>query len=156
MKEKKCWSIIKACALAVTSVALLAGCRNLLVFSTATKFGLDVSESSGQQPEITFGYNRAELVCIPIGAGDTNSNINDAGSTNDAYSVLGTFFVAFDPRIFTFSNTESNVLANPGVHINDLFATGIAAQKAAANPVMGAVFGTNLIEIVNSKTNNSN
>ena len=149
MKKKKYRSIITSSVLAVTSVALLSGCRNLLVFSTATKFGLDISESAAQQPEITFGYNRAEVVSVPLGGGHTNTAdryyVSDAGPTNDAYSVLGTFSVGFDPSL---NNTA-------GIHVNDLFATGVAAQKAAASPAMGGVFATNLIFIINSKATNT-
>ena len=134
MKKKKYWSLVKAVALAVTSVTLLSGCRNYLVFSTATKFGLDASLRSDQQPELTFGYQRAEVVSIPLS--QTNRAV-DATTTNDAYSVLGTFFVSFShaPRIpFT------NIGTNAGIRVNQLFATGIAAQKVSKNEQLGSVW----------------
>lgn len=54
-------------ALFLIGQALLSGCNNYLVFSTATKFGLDISQEAGQPPKMALGYKRAEVVIIPAG-----------------------------------------------------------------------------------------
>lgn len=168
-KQKRPWLIVGA----MLGIVAFTGCMgNNLVFGTATKFGLDISQRSDKQPEVTFGYQRAEFVSIPLSTNLTH----DASATNEAYSVLGTFSVSFDPRIFSLQGKENfeitsvtNVVngadviskktnsisqpvwGNAGVHVNDLFATGIAAKYAATNTSFGAFFGSNLVVIAKEK-----
>lgn len=104
-----------------------AGCKNHLAFATATKFGLDISQKANQTIDVTMGYQRAEMVSIPVPSG------KDANATEDAYSVLGRFNVTYgDP----FKGGK-----NDGLHLKQFFATGLAAQAAATNANMRQAFG---------------
>ncbi len=105
---------------------LIVGCTNQLAFSTATRFGLDISQRADQQPEITLGYNRAEIASIPVAGKE--EEVKDADDVHDAYSVLGTFYVYYGKP-------------GEGLHLNQVFATGMAARKAAQNPKMQKAFG---------------
>jgi hypothetical protein len=106
-----------------------AGCTNVLGFSTATKFGLDVSQRSDQMVEVSMGYDRAEVASIP--APKDNARLSsDEISGEDAYSVLGTFDVHY-----------GSPFGGEPLVIDQLFATGFAARQAAGNPDMQAYFG---------------
>jgi hypothetical protein len=100
------------------------GCQSYLAFTTATKFGLDISQQTDQSPHIHLGYKRAELASIP-------SPPANATETNDTYSVLGTFCVRYDPNPFS---TDS-------LQIRQLFATGMAARIAAKQEDLQKMFG---------------
>ncbi|UCF90495.1 MAG: hypothetical protein JSW39_19665 [Desulfobacterales bacterium] len=112
-----------------SSVILLNGCESFLAFSTATKFGLDISQRADQTLDIVLGYQRLEVASIPIqNRSDTGSL--EASETNDAYSVIGTFSVKY-----------GNPFRDEPLVINQFFATGMAARKAALNPEMRRYFG---------------
>src|SRR4029453_9090194 len=66
-----------------------AGCGKTLVFSTATKVGLDISQQTDQTIDVTFGYDRMEIASIPAPR-DT-----DAADGADTYSVLGIFSISY-------------------------------------------------------------
>lgn len=170
-KQKRPWLI----AGAMLGIVAFTGCMgNNLVFGTGTKFGLDISQRSDQQPEVTFGYQRAEFVSIPLSKSKRVKG--NASDDADAYSVLGTFSVSFDPRIFSLQGKKNfeiksvtNIVSgaevitkqtnaislpvwgNAGVHVNDIFATGVAAKYAATNTNFGAFFGSNLVVIAKEK-----
>lgn len=102
------------------------GCRNHLAFSTATKFGLDISQKANQTIDVTMGYQRAEMASIPV------PTDQDASTTQDAYSLLGRFNVTYgDP----FKSPRE------GLHLKQFFATGMAARIASTNPDMRQAFG---------------
>ena len=125
--------------LPATVLLLSSGCQHpRLAFATATKFGLDISQRADQQPEITVGYQRAELVSMPL----TNTN---ATATADAYSVAGIFEVKYGPLFGAGSNEA-------GVRIHQVFATGEAAKSAMASKNLGKFFGTEARTIDNKAT----
>lgn len=113
------------------------GCGNYLAFSTATKFGLDISQRADQTADIVVGYQRAEIASIPVpdNAAKTD-DAKDASNKYDAYAVLGTFNVEYNTNLF--DRTKK------GIEINQLFATGMAAREVVKDPKMGEWFGTAL------------
>jgi hypothetical protein len=115
--------------LIVLLMLILSGCSNTLVFGTATKFGVDISQRPDQMIEVTMGYDRYEVVSIPAQA-------KDAQGSEDTYSVLGIFAVSY---------------GNPGTEplvLRQFFATGRAARQAAANPGFQQYFGHKTGEII--------
>jgi hypothetical protein len=109
---------------------VLSGCSNTLVFGTATKFGVDISQRPDQMIEVTMGYDRYEVVSIP--AQDT-----DATKDMDTYSVLGIFAVSY-----------GNPWTLEPLVLRQFFATGRAAKKAAANRDFQQYFGRKTGEII--------
>jgi hypothetical protein len=110
----------------VASTVLLTGCSNRLAFGTATKFGVDVSQRPDQTVEMTIGYDRAEVVVIPV-----PQDAKDATDTKDTYAVIGTFQVK-----------HGNPFAGGALIIHQFFATGRAAIRAAQDPKFQEIFGT--------------
>ena len=109
-------------------ILTLSGCSNTLVFGTATKFGVDISQRPDQMIEVTMGYDRYEVVSIP-------AQNKDAKEKEDTYSVLGIFAVSYGN-----SGTEPLVL-------RQFFATGRAALEAAKNPLIQQYFARQTGEI---------
>jgi hypothetical protein len=107
-----------------------SGCSNTLVFGTATKFGVDISQRPDQAIEVTMGYDRYEVVSIP-------AQDKDAKEQEDTYSVLGIFAV-----------TYGNPWTLEPLILRQFFATGRAAQKAAENPGFQRYFGRKTGEII--------
>jgi hypothetical protein len=128
MKRSRPTSLLTAAA----TVLLATGCASTLGFSTATKFGLDVSQQADQVINVSMGYDRAEVAAIPA-----PSN-TDAGANDDAYSVIGVFDVAYDNPWTT---------APPPLTLHQFFATGMAARKAASDPSLQQLFGRRAAEI---------
>ena len=110
---------------AVTIALALVGCQGYLVFTTATTFGLDISQQANQTPHVVLGYKRGELASIPV----TQKN---ASATEDTYSVLAYFCAKYDP-ILSQSTTDS-------LQIRSVFTTGMAARAAASNADMQRYF----------------
>lgn len=145
-------TLVRAAA-GAAMIAALSGCRNYLAFGTATKFGLDISQRSDQQPEVTLGYQRAEIVSIPTNPQRAKNEPNrtdtgasaplDATATNDAYSVLGTFAVHYNPSLLQ-KDPDFN---GRGLVIRQVFATGMAAQLAARDSNMARFFGLHATNI---------
>ncbi len=140
----------------------LPGCaalkhNDVLIFGTDTKLALDISTSatSGGAPELTIGYKRQEAVWMPLvvnGRGVstkvtemackdkdgkpapcsenleelkyTGTAERDAQKGRDAYSV----FASFGANI---KGDAKNTSATVG--LAQFFATGVAAQRLAAN-----------------------
>jgi hypothetical protein len=97
--------------------------RTHLAFGTMTKFALDASQRPDQTVDVSMGYDRGELASVPTGGDE------DAGDGQDAYSVLGTFYVRY---------------GNPfddGIRLNQFFATGRAALTAARSDRFRRFFG---------------
>jgi hypothetical protein len=114
------------------------GCANVLSFSTATKFGLDITQRADQTIDVTMGYDRAEIASIP--APKNRPAVEKAdGNNEDAYSVLGSFKVSYD-----------NPWSKKPLVIDQFFATGWAARKAANHPSMQVFFGNEVGEIANN------
>lgn len=143
--------------LTVALAALLAsGCvggikhNDVLLFGTDTKIALDVSASAAQggAPGVTIGYKRVEAVWMPLvvnanGVNSTNlaalcegdgcdADIDGAkyvgkgpDQREDAYSVFASFG----------SKLRGSTQGNAEVGIAQFFATGVAAQRLADNPV---------------------
>jgi len=125
-------------ALILMGQALLSGCNNYLVFTTATKFGLDVSQEAGQPPKMALGYKRAEAAIIP-------AEHKLANETDDTYAVLSDFCVMANPSIYDWWDTLKTSNANPegvrdSLQIRSIFATGLAAREAAETEAIQAHF----------------
>jgi len=113
-------------------ILLLEGCQNVLGFSTATKFGLDISQRPDQTIDVSMGYDRTEVASIPAPKDDdANESADGTDKANtDAYSVLGTFVVSY-----------GNPFLDQPLVLDQFFATGMAARKAARNPELQKFFG---------------
>jgi hypothetical protein len=126
---------LTATVLGLSAVALvLGGCGGkTLVFGTATKFGLDVSQRADQTVEVTMGYDRYEIASIP-------TEMHDAEQTSkkDTYSVLGIFSVSY-----------GNPWTGEPLVLRQFFATGWAARGAALKPAFQQFFGHKTGEIIN-------
>ena len=124
-----------ALALALV-VAGTAGCTKTLMFGTATKVGLDISQRTDQMIDVTFGYDRMEIASIPVPAN------TDADENKDSYSVLGIFSVSYGNPF----STQSDPL-----RVDQFFATGKAAERAAGTPGIRDLFGRRTREILEQK-----
>jgi hypothetical protein len=145
----------------VTLLVGLGGCGSALVFGTATKFGVDISQRADRMIEVSLGYDRVEFVSIPAsgtdargaGAGGCRDRGQPAvsggargsgasGTTGgpdgglDTYSVMGTFKVTYDTP-----------WGGDPVVIRQFFATGLAARQAACQPKWQEYFGRKTGEI---------
>jgi hypothetical protein len=119
-------------AVLLLAAATVAGCgASTLVFGTATKFALDVSQRPDQLIELTLGYDRLELASIPAKEADARKD------AEDTYSVLGIFSFAY-----------GNPWGDEPLVIRQFFATGWAARHAAENPDFQRFFGRKTGEIV--------
>ena len=130
-------SLRSALALVLVLISA-AGCTKTLMFSTATKVGLDISQRTDQMIDVTFGYDRVEIVSIPAPT-DT-----DATKDTDTYSVLGIFSVSYGGNPFT---TQREPLK-----VDQFFATGKAAKKAAETPGLRDLFGRRTREILEKRS----
>ncbi len=120
-----------------------SGCSNVLAFGTATKFGLDISQQADKTINVSLGYDRAEIASIPVPKKSDGSAClaeNKSGTTcnTDAYSVLGSFSINY-----------GNPWTLKPFELNQFFATGMAARKAANNSVISGFFGKKSGEIAN-------
>ncbi len=134
---------LSACVTGACIALLLQGCEGYLVFGTATKFGLDISQRADQNIDVTLGYQRVEAVSIPApkekevsgpdgkkdGQGQSQGG-SDASKDRDTYSVIGRFHVKYGNPFF-----------GEPLELNQLFATGHAARLAAKNKQMMEAFG---------------
>lgn len=119
-------------AAAVLFTLFGTGCKNYLVFSTATKFGFDASQRADRTVEVTLGYQRAEVVSIPACPDDKEPGVQRncfSDDTSDTYTVLGTFHVDL-----------GNPFTMEPIEIQQVFATGMAAQNASNNPGLAKLF----------------
>ncbi len=118
--------------LLIPHMLMLGSCQNVLGFSTATKFGLDISQRTDQTIDISMGYDRTEVASIPAPKDDdaTESGVGMDKDNTDAYSVLGTFVV-----------TYGNPFLDQPLVLDQFFATGMAARKAARSPELQKFFG---------------
>jgi hypothetical protein len=127
---RKCHGFIFDFLLGVSVLVLLGGCANTLVFSTATTFGLDISQRPEQTINVTLGYDRVEVASIPA------PRDIDASDQNDTYSVLGIFHVQY-----------GNPWKLEPLTLHQFFATGMAARTASQNPQLREFFGQKAAEI---------
>jgi len=111
----------------VVSIAV-TGCANTLGFSTATKFGLDISQQADQNIDVTMGYDRVEVASIP------SPDKADAGKDDDTYSVIGIFNISYGGL-------------NDPLVLHQFFATGMAASDAASDPELQKVFAARAAEL---------
>ncbi len=110
--------------LGLSTLVLLGGCANTLVFSTATTFGLDISQRPEQTINVSLGYDRAEVASIPA------PKDIDATEQNDTYSLVGTFSVKY-----------GNPWRLEPLTLRQFFATGWAARIASQDPELREFFG---------------
>ena len=123
----------------ITTTAIL-GCSNYLVFTTSTKFGIDASQDGNQPPKVILGYKRAEVAIIP-------AEHKAATETEDIYAVLGDFCVMANPSLYDWVDTVFKPRSKrpadqvkDSLQIRSIFATGMAARKAADNPAIQGHF----------------
>jgi hypothetical protein len=100
------------------------GCVNTMMFSTATKVGIDISQRADQIIDVSLGYDRIEVVSIPA------PKDADAGPDTEAYSVLGIFDLRY-----------GNPWLDRPLVVNQFFGTGNAAQKMAKDARFQRFFG---------------
>jgi len=112
----------------LAAMACSSGCTNVLGFSTATKFALDVSQRADETIDVSLGYDRVEVASIPVPENQDAKSI--VGQNGDAYSVLGTFKVKY-----------GNPFSLKPFEITQLFATGMAARNVAVSPALQRYFG---------------
>lgn len=134
----------------IASVCGSYGCKDYLVVTTATKFGLEVSQVAKEPPKVVIGYKREETAIIPAEHRNaTDDTIKLDGTHNtDTYSVLAEFCVMANPSLWDFfqglSPTSRNV--PDGLQIRSFFATGMAANKAADRVETRHYFRDNVLE----------
>jgi hypothetical protein len=116
-------------------LGVAAGCSKTLIFSTATKLGLDVSQRADQMIDVTFGYDRVELASVPAPR-DADAVIGK----QDTYSVLGIFSVSY-----------GNPFSGEPLRVDQFLATGQAAKRAAGTPGIKDLFGRRTREILEKK-----
>jgi|ERR671918_709877 hypothetical protein len=121
------------CALLLV-LGFAAGCSKTLMFSTATKVGLDVSQRADQMIDVSFGYDRVELASVPAPRDE------DAADQKDTYSVLGIFSVSY-----------GSPFSGEPLRVDQFLATGAAARKAARTPGLQDLFGRRTREILEKK-----
>ena len=64
---RKAGFLKSVCTFTIICFALLAGgCNTYLAFSTATKFGVDISQRADQTIDVLMGYQRVEVGSIPV------------------------------------------------------------------------------------------
>ena len=123
-------------AAAITACSALPH-NDVLIFGTETTVAVDVGSSAtnGGTPEITIGYKREEAVWMPLLANGRHSRsppttgtmytANGAdGKEKDAYSVFASFGAELEGGT-----------GEAKVGLAQFFATGIAAQRLANNPI---------------------
>ncbi len=122
------------------------GCENYLVITTATKFGLEVSQVANEPPKVALGYKREETTIIP--AEHRNATADGSETKTDTYSVLAEFCVMANPSLWDFirglSSTGNDI--PDGLQIRSFFATGIAATKAAGSVQTRQYFRDNVLQ----------
>ena len=133
---RMCTSFVANVGLVLLFAVMLAGCTRTLAFGTATKFGLDISLRADQTIDVSLGYDREEVAGIPAPYDDAT----DDASKGDTYSVLGTFKVKY-----------GNPWMNQPLVLDQFFATGWAARKAAKNPSLSGFFGKRAGDIAAKK-----
>lgn len=121
--------------LLLPALVLLSSCAKSLTFGTATKFGLDISQRADQMIDVSLGYDRVEVVSIPA----LEENATDQ---QDTYSVLGIFSVQY-----------GNPWKGEPLKLDQFFATGQAAKKAANTPGLQQLFGVRTRQIIEKKPN---
>lgn len=132
-------------------ITTILGCENYLVVTTATKFGLEVSQVANEPPKVALGYKREETTIIP--AEHRNATVDGAGSQTDTYSVLAEFCVMANPSLWDFIRALSSTTNDvpDGLQIRSFFATGIAATKAADSVQTRQYFRDNILERTSDK-----
>jgi hypothetical protein len=143
-------------------VCVLSACgaaehTNTLLFGTNTKVALDISVNpTGGTPDVTLGYKRQEAVWMPLLANQGSSSartpivcnpasdcIFKSREGQDTYSVLASFGADFSSQGGNDSGQAAGGLAQ-------FFATGLAAQKLAAQG------GAQLISVRSANTESVN
>ena len=136
------------------------GCINdHVVFTTSTKFALDISQQADQPPKVLLGYKREEGVFLPSphepgtieeleadvsksGNGDQLPPASKQTAQNDTYSVVSFICVMANPSLWDaikglapFDKNEPD-----GLQIHSVFATGVAAQYVSESKEVGKFY----------------
>ena len=119
--------------MALIGTTTLPGCNNYLVFTTATKFAIDVSQDGNQPPKVVLGYKRAEVAVIP-------AEHRAATATEDTYAVLGNFCVMANPSLSDWIGSMIKKGNPDSLQIRSVFATGMAARQAAETKEIQSFF----------------
>lgn len=128
------------------------GCENYLVVTTATKFGLDISQVAKEPPKVALGYKREETTIIPAEHRNATSG-NASQAQTDTYSVLAEFCVMANPSLWDFFEglTTTGRDVPDGLQIRSFFATGMAAAQAANSVQTRHYFRDNVLERTSDK-----
>ena len=126
--------------LVLPTILMQGGCRNVLGFGTATKFGLDIAQRTDQTIEVSMGYDRTEIASIPAPKREDANTGTSGADGDDAYSVLGTFRV-----------TYGNPFSDEPLVLDQFFATGWAARLAVQDPEMRKFFGREAHDIATKR-----
>ena len=142
----------------VLSAGVLSGCvqmtrhSNTMIFGTNTSLGIKVGAEATATPGITVGYNRQEVVIMPLIANTADNGtfqgpcpqvvtdstagvlelpescrlVGNESNDKDTYSVLASFGARFGSDVDSVGRAVDGQIAQ-------YFATGIAAQKLAEN-----------------------
>lgn len=136
----------------VAAACSSVGCKDYLVVTTATKFGLEISQVAKEPPKIALGYKREETTIIPAEHRNTTSG-NASEAQTDTYSGLAEFCVMANPSLWDFfeglMSTGRDV--PDGLQIRSFFATGMAAAKAANSVQTRHYFRDNVLERTSDK-----
>lgn len=137
--------------LPVVAFAALFGCENYVVVTTATKFGIDITQVAKEPPKVLIGYKREETSIIPAEHQNAESGPNNEKA--DTYSVLAEFCVMANPSLWDFFDSLSSGGRDvpDGLQIRSFFATGIAAVTAAKSVQMRQYFRDNVLERTSDK-----
>ncbi|CBK43371.1 protein of unknown function [Nitrospira defluvii] len=127
------------------------GCENYLVVTTATKFGLEISQVAKEPPKVVLGYKREETTIIP--AEHRNATSDGTETQTDTYSVLAEFCVMANPSLWDFFESLSSTGRDvpDGLQIRSFFATGLAAAQAADSVKTRHYFRDNMLERTDNK-----
>jgi hypothetical protein len=150
MKMMPAFQCLRLLLPAVAFGALL-GCENYLVVTTATKFGIDITQVAKQPPKVVIGYKREETSIIP--ADHLNAESGPNGEETDTYSVLAEFCVMANPSLWDFFDSLSSRSRDvpDGLQIRSFFATGIAAITAAKSVQTRQYFKESVLERTTDK-----
>ena len=119
--------------------------NDVLIFGTNTKFAVDLSTNptAGGTPELTVGYKRQEAVWMPLivnGKDVSTQAVKDiCGGNAQCLGAGGAKYVGVDGKArdaySVFASFGAKVDTGGSVGLAQFFATGVAAQRLAANPV---------------------
>jgi hypothetical protein len=105
----------------------LYGERRLLVFGTATNFGLKVQSLNAEMPSVNLGYKRKEFSMVPL---------REKKATKEKQDKYASVLASIDLR------SDINNASSPDVEGHQFIATGSAARKLASTKPVRELFNS--------------